>query len=122
MKKTLGVETEDIDSGTETESLIDNTRRRMSDHKLDTSRSVSITSEEVARQIKAVTDPLLQQLAHICELMRELKNEQLNRRHEETASARTASSFSGSGGRSDIINDFFCVRFLTGRKFPKCCG
>ena len=54
----------------------------MSDHKLETLSGVSVTSEEVARQIKVVTDPLSQQTAH-CEGIQELRNEQGNRRHEE---------------------------------------
>ena len=48
MKKTVAVDTEETDSSTETESLIENTLRRMSDHEVETSPSVSITSEEVA--------------------------------------------------------------------------
>ena len=85
MKRTVAVETDDIDSSTETESLIENIPRMMSDHEIEASASVSVTSGEVARQIKAVTDPLSQQLAHLCELMREIRNEQVNRRHKETA-------------------------------------
>ena len=76
----------------------------MTDHELETSPSVSVTSEEVARQIKAVTNPLSQQLAYLCEIMRELRNEQVNRRHEETASSRAARSSSGIGGWSDRRN------------------
>ena len=59
---------------------------------METSPKVSVTFEEVARQIKAVTDPPTQQLVHFCELMQELMNEQAHRRHEETASSRTAST------------------------------
>ena len=74
----------------------------MSDPKTETSSSVSVTSEEVARQIKTATDLLTQQLANLCELMQELKNEQANRRHEETASSRTARTSAGSTSWSDI--------------------
>ena len=35
--------------------------------------------------------------------MKELRIEQVNRRHEETASFRADSSSSGSAGRSDIV-------------------
>ena len=98
MKMTLAVETEDMDSNTQTKSFLKNTPRKMSDHEIETSPSVS---DEVAWQIKPVIDPLSQQLAHLCELMRELRNEQVNRRHEETASSRAASSSLGSIGRSD---------------------
>ena len=96
MKKTIGTETDEIKSSTETESLIENASSKMS--------SVCVTSEEVAWQIKAVTDPLTQKLAHLCILMRELKNEQINRRHEETASFRAARSTSSSGSHSDIYD------------------
>ena len=68
---------------------------------METSASVSVTSGEFASQIRAVTDPLSQQLAHLRELLRELKNEQMNRRHDEITSSKTDSSSSGSGGRSD---------------------
>ena len=73
----------------------------MSDHEVEKFPSISVMSAEVARQIETVTDPPTQQLAHLCELMQELRNEQAQRRHEETASSRTASSSSGSSGRSD---------------------
>ena len=73
----------------------------MSDLKAETSPSVSVTSEGVARQIKAVTDPLTQQLAHLCELRQKLRNEQAHRCHEEAASPRAASTSTGSAGRSD---------------------
>ena len=58
-------------------------------------------SEEVARQIKAVTDPLSEQLTQPCELMPELRKEQAMRRHDEMASSRATSSSSSSVGRSD---------------------
>ena len=98
MKRTLVVETDEVDSSTETESLIEITPRRMSDHEVETSSSVSVTSEEVARQIKVVTDPLTQQSAHLCELLLELRNEQAQRHHEETAPSIAANSSSGSAG------------------------
>ena len=60
MERTVSDQTDEIDSITETESLIENTLRSMSDHEVETSPSVSVTPEEVARQIKAVTDPLSQ--------------------------------------------------------------
>ena len=102
MKLAISVET-DIDTSTETENLRENIPRRKSDHKMETSTSVSITSEAVDRQIRAVIDPPSQQLAHLCELMRELKNEQSNRRYKQTASSRVASSSSGSGSWSDNV-------------------
>ena len=58
----------------------------MSEREVETLSSVSVTSEEVARQIRAVNDPLTQQLAHLCELMRDFYNEQSSRHHEETSS------------------------------------
>ena len=101
MKKSIAVETEETDSGTETESLLRNTPRRMSALKTETSPSVSVRSEEVVRQIKALTDPLTQQLAHFCELMQDFRIEQAHRRHEETASSRAATTSTGCAGRSD---------------------
>ena len=91
-------------NSTETESLIAHTPGRMSDHEFGNSSSVSVMSEEVARHIRAVTDPLTPQSAHLCELMQELRNEQGNRRHEETAAFRAASSISGDDSRSDRIS------------------
>ena len=101
MKRSVGVETDETDGSTEIESLKENTPRRMSDHEVEISPSVSITSEEVACQIKAVFHPLTQQLANLCELMQELKNEQAHRRHEETASLIVARSSTAITGRSD---------------------
>ena len=46
-------------------TLLANTPSRMSDHEAEISSSVSVTSGEVAREIRAVTDPLTQQLAHL---------------------------------------------------------
>ena len=102
MKRSLAVETEVTDSNTETESLLAHTPRRMSDPEIETSSSEAVTSEDVERQLRAVTDPLTQQLAHLCELMKELWDEQTHRRHEETTSSRTASTSAGSTSRSDI--------------------
>ena len=51
------METDDIDSSRENESLIANTPSRMSDHETENSPSVSVTSDEVARLIRAVRDP-----------------------------------------------------------------
>ena len=99
IKRTIGIETDDIVSTTETERLIEHTLKRMSDHKLETSPSVSITFEEGTQQFVADIDPLTQQLPHVFDLMRGLKIEQVNRRHEDTTSSRTASSSSGSGTR-----------------------
>ena len=72
MKRTIAVEADEIDSSTATESFIENTPKMMSDHKVETSPSVSVTSEEVSRQVKAVTDPLTQQLAHLCRFLHEI--------------------------------------------------
>ena len=73
MKRSVAVETEENDSSTETESLLAHTPRRMSDPEIETSSSEAVTSEDVERQIRAVTDPLTQQLAHLCESMKELR-------------------------------------------------
>ena len=67
MKRSVAVETEETDGSIETESLLEYTPLRMSYPKNETSSRESVTSVYVARQIKAVTDPLTQQLAHLCE-------------------------------------------------------
>ena len=67
MKNTVAVKTDETDSSTETESLKENSPRTMSDHEIEKSPIVSVTSAETARQGKAVTNPLIQQLAHLCE-------------------------------------------------------
>ena len=51
----------------------------MSYTKNETSPSVS---EDVARQIKAVRDPLTQKLAHFSEVMKEVRDEPAHRRHK----------------------------------------
>ena len=97
----VAVETEETGSSTETESLPEHTPRRMSDPEKKILSSVSVTSQEVGRQIKAVIGPLTQQLTHLCELMQELRNEQAHRCREETTCSRAASTFTGSAGRTD---------------------
>ena len=111
MKRTAAVENEEADSFTETKSLIQNTPKKMSDHEIETPLSLSTTSEEVARQIKADTDPLSEQLTHPCELMRKLRNEQVNRLQEETASSKASRSPSSNAGRSDR-DGFIDKRYL----------
>ena len=84
MKRCVAVETKETDSSTETESLLEHTPKRMPDSKKETSPSVSVKSEDIERQINALTDRLTQQLAHFCELMKEFRDEQAHRRHDET--------------------------------------
>ena len=95
MKRSVAVETEENDSSTEIESLLAHTPRRMFDPKIETSSCEAITSEDVEHQIRAVIDPLTQQLAHLCELMKELRDAHTHRRHEETAFSRATSSSTG---------------------------
>ena len=101
MKRSFAVETEETDSSTETESSLGHTPRRMSDPEIETSSSETVTSGDVERQIRAVTDPLTQQLAHLCELLKELQDEQTHKRHEETASSRAVSTSAGNTSWSD---------------------
>ena len=75
MKKFILNETEETDNCTETDNFLENTPSGTSDSEKETSSFVSVTFEEAARQIKAVTDPLTQPLTHLCELMQELRNE-----------------------------------------------
>ena len=96
MKRSVAVETVEHDSSFGIESLIEYTPRIMSDPGNDPALSVSVTSEDVERQIKAVTDLITQQLPHICESMKELGDEQAHRRHEETASSGATSLSTGS--------------------------
>ena len=96
MKRAVAIETDQTDSSTETESLKEKTPRLMSDHEVETS-----TRLYFALQIKAVNDPLTQQIAHLCKLMQELRNEQALIRHEETASLKATSSTSGNAGHSE---------------------
>ena len=60
MKRFVAVETEETNSSTETEKLLENTPRTIWDPKAETSPSVSVTSEEVARQKKGRVNPLTQ--------------------------------------------------------------
>ena len=53
---TTGLETDDIDCSTETESLIENTPTRKSDNEIEKSSSVSVTSDEVSPEFISVTD------------------------------------------------------------------
>ena len=73
----------------------------MSDPQTETSLTAFVTSEEVACQTKAVADPLAQHLAHLCDLMQELRNEQAHRRYDQTAYSRTSTASAGSAGGSD---------------------
>ena len=86
MKRSISTETEKLNVSTETDSLIINTPYRMSNHQTESLSASSIMSEDVARQINAVTDSLTQQMARLFELMRELKQEKANRSHGETHS------------------------------------
>ena len=93
MSRSVAVETEENDNSTETNVLLED---------METSPSLSVTSEEVVRYIKKVIYPLIQQLDHLCELMQELRNEQAHRRYEQTASSRAASTSTGNAGRCGI--------------------
>ena len=75
----------------------------MTDYEIETSPSEAVTSEDVKRQIRTVTDPLTQQLAHLCELMKELRDAHAHRRHEETASSWATSSSTGGTSRSNMV-------------------
>ena len=107
MKKSVAVETEENDSSTETESLLAHTPGRMSDPKLETLPSETFTSEDVERQIRAVTYPLIQQLAHLCHLIKELRDAHTQRRHEESASSRATTSSTGGTSLSDTSFSIF---------------
>ena len=57
---------------------------------------VPIMSEEVARQIRAATDPLTKQLEKLCDLMRELRQDTARRDEGTSAPAQAP-----SGPRAD---------------------
>ena len=71
----MGTGTDDMERSTETRSLTTSTAGRISGQEVENSPSVSVTSEEFARQIMVITDTLTQRLAHLCKFMRELKDE-----------------------------------------------
>ena len=98
MKETVSAEAEYTDSCTETSSLLVNTPNRMSDHEVEICPAYPSRSKS---SFDKSEQQLTQQLARLCELMRALKNEQSNRRYEETASCRATNYSSGSGNRSD---------------------
>ena len=86
----------------------------MSDFKIETSPSEAVIFEDVAHQIKAVTDLLTQQLAHLCELMKQLRDGQTHRRHDETASSGAASTSTSLSGRH--LKQFSSQKFLRATK------
>ena len=86
MKKFVAVETEGTESSTETRSLPAHTPRRMSDPEIETSSSEALTSEDVERRIRTVEDPLPQQLAHLCEILIELRETETRILDEHTSS------------------------------------
>ena len=101
MKSSVAVETEKNYSSTDAEILPAHTPRRMSDPEIKTSPSEAVTSEDVERQIRAVADPLSEQLAQPCELMKGLRVAHPQRRHEERAFSRATRSSTGGTSQSD---------------------
>ena len=101
MEKTVSTETDGIHSNSETESIIANTRNRLSDHKIQNSPRTPITSDGVACQIKAGADSLVRQLKRLCEKIRDLEDEQSGKRHLKTTSFRANILMLGSSRRSD---------------------
>ena len=105
MKQTIGTETHDTKSSSETGNVIANTLGRISSYKVENSSSVFITFEESGRQLKAVTDPLTHKLTHFCELMHELKS---NRFHERPPHSRlVAQSQVGAAGLTSNTCSYF---------------
>ena len=93
MTTSKSIETDNVDSSTKkAESIVANTSKKMSDHEINnSSNNNSVTFQEVAGQIEAVTDHLSRQLEQICNLMPELRKEQYGGRHEETTFFRATS-------------------------------
>ena len=103
MKRSVAVETEQNHSSTETENLRAHTAKRKSDPNIETSPSGVVTSEDVERHVRDVIDVLTQQLAHLCEIKKDLRDAHAHRRHEETASSRATTSSTGGRSRSDMV-------------------
>ena len=75
--------TEEVNvSGTGDESHIFGSHEVVDVSNAASNSSAPVTSEEVARQIKAAADPLTKQLEWLCDLMKELR-QALPRRNEE---------------------------------------
>ena len=96
MKSSVAVATEENDSSTETECLLAHTAKRKLDPKIKSSPSGAVTSEDVERHGRDVIDVLTQQLAHLCEIKKDLRDAHADRRHEETAYSRATGSSTGS--------------------------
>ena len=75
MKKAVSTETNNIDSSTQTESILVNASRRMSDNETENTTSDSVTFKKVASEIKDITDVLSRQLERLWELIKELKDD-----------------------------------------------
>ena len=102
MKITVSTETDFRNIFKETGCIIANTPCRILDQENENFSGKSFTSQEVAPQVKIVTDFLTQQLTRLCELMQEFRKEQFNRSHEKTTSFWATSSSSGSGSWSSM--------------------
>ena len=61
MRRSVAADTEGTDSSGETEKILPHTPRRLSDPEIEASSSESVTSEDIGRQIRAVTDLITQQ-------------------------------------------------------------
>ena len=86
-------------TGDETHSLVSHEVEDIGD--AATGSSNPITSDEVARQIKATNDPLTEQLERLCDLMWELRRD-VPRRSEET-SGQIQGPPRPWGGRFDMV-------------------
>ena len=77
--------------------------------------SVSIKSEEVARQFRAATDPLTKQLELLCDLMRDFRRDMVRR--DEAISAPAQGPSGPRGGRYDNEHASFRDSFNICHKF-----
>ena len=62
----------------ESKSIIPN----IPNNEIEKTSRISATTEEIARQIESLNDSLTRQLERLCHVLRELKDEQMCRRHE----------------------------------------
>ena len=70
MKKSIDIESDDVENRNEIENFIANTLNKMSNDEMENSSSASVTPDEVAWQIRVVTGPAVQPLVYLFELKR----------------------------------------------------
>ena len=75
MSRAVRTEIDEVNSSSETESMVEASPPKISDHEIENFCGNSVTSAEVVRQMKAITKPLTQQLELLCDLLQEWREE-----------------------------------------------